>query len=418
MAKMYMPSKDCLELLQSLMQGFLLDIDSNGVVALLVKVEASLCTSIINGTRIDIILRNPNVSKRSCTFYVYDIPENPFYAVGKNFSNEDSVMKGFDEIAIKLALSKKIIICLFNEFTHPIFTTELEIENSCKDFDEWLFNIYNRDAFKYTEKKDLKENYFPENQIKGYSIKIKNIDNSETEKLIILGQDYDEKWRQESPSIKKYFKHDDYVGDGKHGYYQETSIANNLSRFFRPEIDFFINPTNIDNTEFTDFIIIHKNTAFLIESKYVISNKKTKQHAAVTKGVNQLYKAEKTIKEKKVHLNNTKLSNLLNNIDYVMKICMVNDKLIVTDENSQVLTEKYRKEDLPLFISVTSFFDMVASFALKNEPFILKNMAINYLRLQQNYLNSAFKIWYIREFSLEGLTSDELNELGRLNRKL
>lgn len=46
MAQMYIPSKDSMEMLQSLMQGFLLDIDSNGTVALLLKVEPSICTRI------------------------------------------------------------------------------------------------------------------------------------------------------------------------------------------------------------------------------------------------------------------------------------------------------------------------------------------------------------------------------------
>jgi hypothetical protein len=415
MATIYMPSEGTFERIKSLVQGFWLELDEDEMPVLLLKLEASLTTSVINGMPIEIVLRNPNITPRSCTLYIYDIPKNPFYVSWSNFDEEDKNIKGFDRVAIKLTSSMSITLVLFNELSHPIFTTKLGIETSIEQLHNWLYKVYNLEDYKYHEPPEDEGYYFPETELKGFKIKILNKDNSKEQKLTIIAPEYNEEWRDNAPFTGEAFNYDDFTGDGKHGYYQELSIANNLSKFFSVGIDLFISPKNADGTEFTDFVIIYKTAMILIESKYVISEKQTKKHSAITKAVYQLKTAEKSILLKKVNLSDKSLSERFNNASIVSKVCLVNDRLILTDENSNAITTKFKKEELPLFISVSSFFQLVASLKLKNESYLSQNLIFNTKKLHVEFLNSDGKILYVREFSIEGLTIEEINKLGTPN---
>ncbi|MEJ7679799.1 MAG: hypothetical protein WKG06_18475 [Segetibacter sp.] len=226
MPNIFVPKPETFQKIQDLMYGFWLDVDEEDNCVLILKLEASLINSVINGKPIEFVLRNPNISKCSCTLYIYAIKETAFFYSGQNFSNEDKVLRGFDEVAIKFVKSKQIKIALFNELSHCVFTTTLKVEDNYKEFDAWLYKVYNYSEFKSYKKNNIEGNYFPENDLKGFGIKIKNVDNSKEKKLTILAPEFGE---LKDGCNYVAFNHEEYQGNGKHGYYQELSILNNLS---------------------------------------------------------------------------------------------------------------------------------------------------------------------------------------------
>ena len=160
MAYVYFPQEEMFEKLKSLLHGFLIDEEEDGRIALLIKLNASLLTSIINGCPIDVVLRNPNIAARTCSLYVYDIPTDPLCIIGENLSNEDKILKDFDEIVLKLLTQHQIRMVLYNEFSHPIFTTFVELDYSIDEFNSWLIDVQNNEKFKNLPK-DALGRYFP-----------------------------------------------------------------------------------------------------------------------------------------------------------------------------------------------------------------------------------------------------------------
>lgn len=396
MASLYIAKRETFEKLKSLLQGFYLELDKNKNPVLLIKLEASLLDSILKGVPIEIVLRNPNINKRSCTLYINDIDGNPFYVSGNNFGKEDNIIKGFDEVAIKIISSEKIKLVLYNEYTHPFYSTELTINSDLKKLENWLYKIYNDNEYNHLDIPIDNGNYFPENEFKGFNIKINNKDHSQEEKLIVLAPEYEES-----------FNYKNYEGNGKHGYHQESSIFNNLSNFFTPKIDFYFSPKYTNGNEFTDFIIIHNKSILVIESKYVISEKKTKANQAIVKAIEQLNKVEKEIFKRDVDLTNYKLKSILNKVETICKICLVNDRIILTDNNTKNITKKYSKKQLPIFISVTSFFQLIGTLEIKNKSHLLLNLILNCENLYEQYLSSEEEIMYVRDFKMGKF--DEIN---------
>ncbi|MGE7777762.1 hypothetical protein ACQKLP_23810 [Chitinophaga sp. NPDC101104] len=399
MPDFYMPSDATLGILQGLLQGFWIEKDKDGIVVILIKLEASLLNSIITGCILEVVLRNPHAKSRSCTLYVHDIPNNPFYVSWQEFSNPDPNLHDFDQIAIELARSSEVRVVLFNELTHPIFSVLLKTALPSYTLESWLFKVYNDELYRGI-KNDPDGNYHPETPIIGFPIKILNQDHSSVEKLILISPEYEEEWREKWEQNKGVFHLKDFEGDGKHGYYQEFSIMNYLARFFAPEKEFFVGPVKSDGNEFTDFVICGSEAALLIESKYIISNKQTKRNSALSKAIEQLNKAEESILNGSLNLVDLELTKKLIGAKFITKICLVNDKTILSDTTDRNLLTKYSKKQLPLFISTTSFFQIVGTIKLQQNsrlvPSLLFSMYLNY----KKYLISDSKICYIREFEI------------------
>jgi hypothetical protein len=77
MPELYFPSEDIHAKISSLVQGFWLEIEEDNTVVLLLKFEASIITKLISGCKFELVIRNPLLSKRSITLYVYDNPKDP-----------------------------------------------------------------------------------------------------------------------------------------------------------------------------------------------------------------------------------------------------------------------------------------------------------------------------------------------------
>lgn len=413
MPQVYMPTGSTYEYLKGLLYGFYLEIEKSGTIVLIVKLEAAHLMSIINGCQIELFVRNPHIDKRSCTLYVFDLPNDPVYVTWRQFGEPHAVAKDLDDVIYKLATETKTIkLALFNELSHPIFTTDIPIQSSPEDFHKWLYRIYNDDEYQNVVK-DIDGNYFPESDLKGYPIKLLNRDHSNEPMMQILAPEYEDAWRQNQSSKKGSFKLSDYQGDGKHGNLQELSITNILSRLLEVNKDFFVSPKNLDGTEFTDFVIINNNAAIVIESKYVISTKSTKKLAAIIKAIKQLNRVEDTILDKQVALTDTHLTELLQKVSVVIKLCILNDRIILSDEKCTAVTQQFDKSEMPVFISNTGFGQLLGGLWLKNKPFISHNLFFNIIQLYKEYLeNDEEKIFYRRYFKIENLTVDELNNLN------
>lgn len=413
MSGLYIPSSAVFEKLQQLAQGFLLDLDSEDKPALLIKLEASVTDSIISGCPMEIVLRNPNVTPRSCTLYIHDRPDEPYFVNAEKLSEEDAIHKGFDSFAIKLLQSSEIIIGLYNELSHPIFRTEVNLNTEQAEFHKWVNNVYNNPEFKNYDLRTIEMPYLPEDDKIGFSVKISNTDHSSQEKLITIHLPFDQPANKEDFFFGKTFNHQDFQGSGKHGYYQEFSVTAILNRVMTDGIDFFVSPKKIDGTEFCDYIVIYDNRALIIESKYVQSIKSTKRHAAITKAILQLNNTEKEIITDTFELENQTLTSALKNVEYVLKICLLNSKTVVTPENSRAIITQYQKYELPIFLPVSTFSQIVAALSLIDKDQVAKHLLNCVGNIYKDFMESSDEILYVNIFRMKGYTLEQLNALGQ-----
>ncbi|PBQ32756.1 hypothetical protein CNR22_13550 [Sphingobacteriaceae bacterium] len=413
MSGLYIPSTPVFEKLQQLAQGFWLDLDSEDKPALLIKLEASVTDSIISGCPLELVLRNPNVTPRSCTLYIYDRSDEPLFVNAEKLSEEDQIHKGFDFFAIKLLQSSEIIIALYNELAHPIFRTEAKLDIERAEFDKWVFNIYNNPEYKNYDLRTTELPYLPEDSKIGFSIKISNTDHSAQEKPTTIHLPFDQPFNKEDFFFGQAFNQQDFQGDGKHGYYQEFSVTAILNRVMTDGIDFFVSPKNIDGTEFCDYIIIDNNRTLLIESKYVQSLKPTKRHAAITKAILQLNNTEKEIITDAYKLEDPKLVSALNNVEYVLKICLLSSKTVLTPENSKTIITQHQKSELPIFIPVSTFSQIAAAMALIDKDRVAKNLLNSLANIYHDFMESSDEIRYVNLFKIKGYSLEQLNAFGQ-----
>jgi hypothetical protein len=414
MPDFYFPTEKTYDFLKSLAQGFCLEISERGEIVLMIKMEPSLLMAIIKGCKISLRISNPNINYRGCVLIVYDKIDDPFYFSAENFGTESLSLKGFDEVMTTLAIKHNHLkVALYNELNHPIYTTNLPVSYNSAAFDQWLNNIYNTPEYRDFAQQTYQVPQVTDNEKHGYTIEIENTNHSNEKKLIILSPEYGETWREDQTSKNGSFNVDDYMSNGKHGCLQEFSITSNLSRFFQPGIDFFSSPKYANGLEYTDYVIIDKNAAIFIESKYVISEKQTKKHQALHKAVLQLNKAEDVILYSKLSLLEDCMQRSLENVSMVLKVCLINDQVELNGNNTKVITDKFDKSELPIFISLTAFINLLVGLSLKNEPYLRINLFSNLITMFNEYFKSDDKLLYKNSFSVEGLTAAELNVLGK-----
>jgi len=394
MAEYYFPSGNTLQKVLDLVQGFYFDIDEDGTIVLILKFEAAVITSLIKGAKIEVILRNPKISSRTMTLYVHDHPVSPLWVTGIKFSGEDINFKGFDEIGVLLLKAIQIRVVYFNEMNISIFTKILKKKNQFEEFTMWHDDIKNSK----TVFQKVYDGYFlPENSTKGFIIQIENQDYSKEEKLIISSYSETLNWGEKSINDKEFYNFNDFLEDGKHGYNQELSIRANLTRYFYPNQELFYSLLKTDNTELTDFLIEYRNAVIIIESKYILSDKQRQLNSALVKAVDQLNKAEQILFTQTASIQNVELSNRLQNCEIVIKICLLNDNVILTEKNTKNIVEKYNKNDLPIFMSVATFSQMLGKIYLLNNEKVKFNIFQNFIMMYENHLESDEKILAIRE---------------------
>ena len=417
MPDFYFPTEKSYDFLKSLAQGFCLEVSERGEIVLMIKMEPSLLMDIIKGCKMSLRISNPNINYRGCVLIVYDNVDDPFFFSAENFGKESLLLKGFDEVMIALATKhNQIKVALYNELNHPIYTTNLPVSNNSTGFDQWLNKVYNTPEYRNFVQQTYQVPRVTDNEEHGYTIEIENTDHSNEKKLIILSPQYGETWREDQTSKNGSFNVDDYMSNGKHGSLQELSITRNLSRFFQPGIDFFSSPKYANGLEFTDYVIIDNNAAIFIESKYVISEKQTKKHQALHKAVLQLNKAEDIILDNKLSLLEDGMQRSLEKVKLILKVCLINDRMELNNKNTKVIIDNFEKSELPIFISLTAFVNLLVGLSLKNESYLRINLFYNLIAIFNEYFKSDDKLLYKNSFSVEGLTAAELNVFGQKRR--
>ncbi|MFN0291919.1 hypothetical protein [Pedobacter helvus] len=415
MAQLYYASEESYKYIQQLNYGFYLDQAEDGNIAIMVKLEPGLLDSIISGCPMRLVIRNPNFLLRSCTLYVDDIHGDPFHATAIEIGQEDRLLKGFDERVLHLFSGvKQVVLSLYNELNTPIFSADIGIETDPVAFQQWLFKVYNDPEYRKAGSYDKRTgSFYPESQVKGFELRLLNKDHSKTEKMTIYSPDYD--GLETLPDIEKSggFRHSDYSGDGKHGRLQELAIGTKLSNFFVEGSSLFSSPRYADGLEMTDFLLLDKNAAILIESKYIISEKSTKRNDNIVKATQQLNRAEQRIFEGTAEMENPTLDQYLKDIDIVLKLCIINDRIHLDEKYAKQLASRFSKPELPTFISVTVFCDLLVGFYLKNPPVFASNVFSNLLRIQDEFMESQKHINYLQVVSIEGLSAPELNALWK-----
>lgn len=396
MPDIYIPSQELYEKISSLVQGFYLEVNRDKEVVLLMKYEASVTSSLMQGCNIDLVVRNPKLSKRTTTIYIHDHPESPLYTTGECFSIESENFEGFDEVIIEFLKAENIRIVYFNEMNLPFFTAKVRKENLYDEFLVWLQSINDNPTI---FERVINGNFSPENNIKGFSVKILNENFSKADTLKIYPMDHLEEWGDDAINKDSYYDFKNFTSDGKHGYNQELSIRANLQRYFKPNNELFHSPLKIDDTELSDFLIEYEKAVIIIESKYILSDTQRQLNKMLLKGVNQLNKAEEIIINSIEILKDSSLKERLSHCEVILKICLHNDNIILNRHNTRNIVANFNKEDLPIFISVATFSQFLGTVKLLNEEHYKYNIIQNLLNIYGGFLNSFDDILILREIN-------------------
>lgn len=419
MPHFYLASDRGFEFIRNLNYGFYVEISEEKEVAILIKLEPGLADSIIQGCDINLVIRNPNLFSRSCTLYVHDNKNDPFYVTAKELGEEDKTLKGLDYAVAAIADGRReAVLVLYNEVNSPIFSSRINIDVNLEEFKKWLFKIYNEPAYRnFDGFKISNGNFMPETSVKGFEVRFKTEDHSMNETLIISSPDYEGNEITSPVSGDGAFKHSDFREDGKHGRLQELALDSKLTTLFSRDKCLFSSPKYKNKLEMIDFVILDGNAAILIESKYVISKKKNKRNDNIIKAINQLNKAEQVILQRSFSMENEFLNTRLQEIDLTLKICIINDRLYLDDEYAKQLSSRFEREKLPLFLSVTVFSDLLIGLYLKNPEILSYNLFSNLIAVYDRYLEGNEPINYHHGFSVAGMNAFELTELGKKLKK-
>jgi len=396
MPELYFPSNKTHNKIINLVQGFWLEQEKKELV-LSIKFEPSVLTKLISGCKFELVIRNPKLAPRSLTIYIYDNPKDPLWTTWQEFGIEDKNYVGFDDIVLNLVKAKQIRIVYYTHKNIPVFTKLLNKTNKIEDFNKWIYQIFNNNE---PIEKVYDGRYFPEDTLKGFKIEIENIDCSNDPKMNFITPFESLEWDEET-SRNSYYNFDEYMKDGKHGYNQEISIKSFLSNFFNPNEELFYSPLKTDGNELIDFLICHENAVILIESKNIISEKKTKLNSALIKGINQLNLATKIITNDVQSVGNKNhIVEKLKKCNIVLRICLFNDSQNLLGGKTNNITSSFTKEELPIFISVMVFFQLIADIKISYGEEYKFNIIQNLISLYEEYLISNEKIFIIREFRL------------------
>lgn len=348
---LYDYDKKTFEKIQSLPQGFYLNYDKKKNLVLTIKVLAGVLASIVKGCPITLYLIK---DEKLTTLYIMDHPTMPLYFKGINFSEEDKDFKNFEAVVIDLIKAESFTLVVMNETHYQIVNSKISKKNSFNLFVKWLAD--GEQVFEII----LSNSSFSTDNMPMY------IDSFEN-KI----------WDNKLIDNKPYYKFDEYTKDGKHGYHQEFSFRNILSLYYEPNVELFHSIKKLNGEEFTDFVLIYERAIVLIESKYTISSKQTMFNKAISKAVRQLEKAETTVLEQPDSIADPKVRHALLNFEVLLKMCIFYDDGRDLSNAFKNISQSYPAQNLPLFISIDTFYQFASYIQIKNENYkyyIIKNL--------------------------------------------
>lgn len=391
---MYFQSENSTAKLASLLEGFLLEVDRDGIVVVLVKVDAAKLASLLGGCKIEFVIGSPKNSRRSTIMIIYDRIDAPFQIRGQELSLEDEEYLGIDKVSVSLINSEKIRIVYFNLLNYQILSTTVEKQNDLEKFRTWYGSSSNSAAKGSTR--------VPQASFRDTSflIKISNKDFSNENKITTFGSHQLLDVNQELPGVQNY-QFDNYISNGRHGQNQEISIGAGLGRFFSPDKDLFFSPKYNDGNELTDFLIIGQGAVLIIESKYVISQKSTKYAQAIAKAIKQLKRASWEIGFHPESFSNEEaFFEELKSVNRIYRICIVHDTHIISESLEEKICSKHTKEELPIFISIDTFLLFIGITGVKSGVFHKGLFFQKFFELYEAFLKSSRQV-LILEFDPE-----------------
>jgi len=343
----YIPSDILWTKIKSLVQGFFISKDPKYVIC--IKLEPTIINSIINGCLIEIGLIKDHYGTGLTMLLIEDIPGQPFFVIGENFSNKSKEFNNYDAVVIDLFEQKEIILALFNLDSMPIYSKILtpNISRTKQDLSSWLKSpVSNHKNLKVFDPKDI------------FTIDLGNIEDKKEDKSIRILKP--EPFSFERGEYEVIETMENETTEGKHGYAQEFSIRNTLLTNFEINKSYFESPKKSNGEELTDSVLILDECLLLFESKYVISEKQNKKNQALKKAFQQLDNANK-------YLQNNEFNGKQYNSDYaIIEICIVDTKFI--HYFSKFPDELFSQNKLlPIVFTVSSFTQFIGTFIVEHQ---------------------------------------------------
>jgi hypothetical protein len=120
------------------------------------------------------------------------------------------------------------------------------------------------------------------------------------------------------------------------------------------------------------------------------------------KAVNQLSLADQQIKENTISLKNKSLEAELLKRKFNLKLCFHNDNTVLQESKCKALIANFRKNQLPMFISVMVFNQFLAALYIKNQAYFKDNLEGNLVTAFGEFYEGEKSILIFREFKAFG----------------
>lgn len=380
MADIYYPDEQTLNQLLSCPQGFQIKFSEDQTATLFLKFDMAKLIAIIKGCPLQIRIANPFYETVPYFLYILDNPKQPFWAKSTNVVINNSIHREVHQ----LINVKKLRIALFNEMTAPIHGFATELNDYASTFDIWISNLDNPD---------------PALRSKDLIIDLKNTDHSNEATFTSILNTFST--TDLSSPFQSVINIGDYLVNGKHGYSQEESIKNIFAAHFEVNKELFISPKTENGTEFCDFVVLLERSYLIIESKFVISSKRTNEATQIKKGVRQLLRAKIDIYGKTINLHDKVLQKEILDRKYPLNVLLYNGSINLDSKKCDAWLVKDNKMHLPMFMPIETLTQFLNSVYIQSPENFKSNLELTLYRLFDQY--------YFDENQPDFLIFDHLN---------
>lgn len=353
-----------------MMNHFFLDYDSQGILTLYLKLFGSLAASVINGAPLVLVFRNPRIQEREITLYIYDVVDAPYY-FSKQFSAlagaaESESAKGIVAYAHYFEKETRLQIAIFDELLKNIYTDYTAVDPPAESVHGWYQYVMAQSTVPAFSFRDPKEN-----RETGYLIRVhplRFIESARYMNIATRDEWGDKPYVVSSNKQSEWFDISNYLQMGQLGFLQEQNLREILSFFFQPNVELFASPKLRNGLELTDIVFGRDGHLVLIESKAAAAfggtqvQVKTKENALtrlITKGCAQLLKAESILRYQILDLADIGLVELATHSDFIVKVCLVSDLLLINSAALAGTLSQYDHFELPIIMQVHTFYKIL-----------------------------------------------------------
>lgn len=373
----YPESTDANEKLKALIQGFLLEMENQAEIVLYLKLDASINEHILKGCPIDIAINFEN-GYPYLQIEIFDNPDRPFI-IRDNIKDSDHIeyLNYFNQVIRAFKNNQEITIAIFDLNFFPLACYSINTNFDDNIYRPWIRARLDGD----------------ESVSSTFNISLHNIPTSTSDRMLTILNLLDE-----NDNVKQNYTYDynNIDRNGMHGYSQEHAILGILDKFFQIETNLFISPLYKESgKEYTDFVVLLKNTVILIESKYCISSGNRNIRDSLKKASSQLFRAQKNIKKNHqiVSTKGKDLKNEILNRKKTVRLTLLNSSIDISDHNNylkKLLTQSTNDFILPAFSSTTTVYQFLGELYNYDPENFEKNLE-EFLEIQLNHFNGKYK---------------------------